>query len=312
MSVRSGCTGTHSESVALGRTVMVTPGRKNNEVTMDGYIITEPLNNGVEVVQFPAFAEFSELVHAFSTRKGGVSTGHCATMNFRFGLGDEDANVRENYRRIFEVLGIPEGAEVWTAQTHTTNVRVATAEDRGTGLVREVPYKDVDGLVTDVPGLALTVFSSDCVPVYLYDPVRKAIGVCHAGWRGTVGGISAKTAELMRDTYGCDPANIHAVIGPSIGPECFEVGEEVAEEFAKAFGESVILRGESAGTQSEPVKPHVDLWLANKLSLMSAGLSEEHVSVCGLCTMCHPDVVFSHRASAGKRGSNAGFLMMKE
>ena len=279
---------------------------------MDEYIIAEPLNNGVAVVQFPAFSGFPELVHAFSTRRGGVSEGIYSTMNFRFGIGDTDDNVRENYRRIFEALGIPQGAEVFTQQTHTTNVRVVTAEDRGTGIMRDVPYTDIDGLVTDVPGLALTIFTSDCVPVYLYDPVRKAIGVCHAGWRGTVGGISAKTAELMKDTYGCDPANIHAVIGPSIGPECFEVGEEVAEKFAETFGESVILRRGSAQGQAEQVKPHVDLWLANKLSLMSAGLTEEHISVCGLCSMCHPDIVFSHRATAGRRGSNIGILMMKE
>ena len=145
---------------------------------MDGYIITEPLNNGVAVVQFPEFSGFPELVHAYSTRKGGVSEGRFATMNFMFGTGDTDDNVRENYRRFFEALGIPEGSEVFTHQTHTNNVRVVTAEDRGTGLMRDTPYRDVDGLVTDVPGLALTTFSSDCVPVYLYDPVRKAIGAC--------------------------------------------------------------------------------------------------------------------------------------
>lgn len=272
---------------------------------MDGYIITEPLHNGVAVVQFPAFSGFPELRHAFSTRMGGVSEGIYSTMNFRFGIGDEDDNVRENYRRIFEALGIPWGSEVFTQQTHSVNVRVATAEDRGIGIDREVPYRDIDGLVTDVPGLALTVFTSDCVPVYLYDPARKAIGVCHAGWRGTVGGISAKTAELMKETYGCNASDIRAVIGPSIGPECFEVGEEVADEFDRAFGSSVIIR---RGAE----KPHVDLWRANTLSLTRAGLAEEHISVCGLCTMCHPDIVFSHRATAGKRGSNAGFLMISE
>ena len=272
---------------------------------MDGYIITEPLNNGVAVIRFPAFSGFPGLIHAYSTRRGGVSEGIYSTMNFQFTNGDSEANVRENYRRVFEALGIPQGAEVFTQQTHTTNVRVAVAEDRGTGIERPVPYRDVDGLVTNVPGLALTVFTSDCVPVYLYDPVKRAIGVCHAGWRGTVGGISAKTAALMRDTYGCDPTDIVAVIGPSIGPECFEVGEEVAEEFDRAFGESVIIRRGYG-------KPHVDLWKSNVLSLMSEGLTEEHISVCGLCTMCHPDIVFSHRATAGKRGSNAGFLMLSE
>ncbi len=289
------------------------------EVVMDGYTITEPLNNGVAVVQFPAFSGFPELKHAFSTRMGGVSEGIYSTMNFRFGIGDTDENVLENYRRIFEALEIPWGSEVFTQQTHSVNVRVATTEDRGIGIGREVPYKDIDGLVTDVPGLALTIFTSDCVPVYLYDPVRKAIGVCHAGWRGTVGGISAKTAELMIETYGCNASNILAVIGPSIGPECFEVGEEVADEFRKAFGESVIIRRSKAKPSDcecdkaeKYRKPHVDLWRANVLSLMSAGLTEKHISVSGLCTMCHPDIVFSHRATAGKRGSNAGFLMISE
>ena len=270
---------------------------------MEGYTVTEPRGDGVAVVQFPALAAFSEIRHGYSTREGGVSEGIFASMNLGFARGDDDDRVRENFRRIFAALGIPEGAEVFTKQTHTTNVRVAVAEDCGTGIGRAVPYDDVDGLVTDVPGLALTVFTSDCVPVFFYDPKKRAIGVCHAGWRGTVGGIAGKTAELMCRTYGCDPADIIAAIGPSIGPECFEVGEEVADEFSREFGESVILRSGSA-------KPHVDLWLSNVLSLKRAGLSEEHITVSGLCTMCHPDMFFSHRATAGKRGSNAGFLML--
>ena len=272
---------------------------------MDGYKIIEPADNGVAVVQFPIFEAFSELRCGYSTRRGGVSEGIFHSMNLGFGRGDASENVRENFRRIFEALGIPEGAEVFTKQTHTVNVRVATAEDRGIGLHRAVPYDDVDGLVTDVPGLALTVFTSDCVPVFLYDPKRKAIGVCHAGWRGTVGGIAEKTVLLMQETYGCNPEDILTAIGPSIGPECFEVGSEVADEFRIAFGESVIY---SHGGS----KPHVDLWQANGISLTRAGLVPEHIAVSGLCTMCHQDLFFSHRATSGQRGSNAGFLMIAE
>ena len=270
------------------------------------YRITEPLQNGVKIVQFPALDAFSgELRHGFSTRYGGVSEGMFSTMNLGFGRGDSDDNVRENFRRLFAAIGIPEGSAVFTKQTHTVNVRVATGADRGIGLEREIPYDDVDGLVTDVPGVALSVFCSDCVPIFFYDPVRRAIGTCHAGWRGTVGRIAAKTVELMKQTYGCDPANIVAVIGPSIGPECFEVGEEVADAFSEEFGESVILR-------KPGVKPHVDLWEANAAALADAGLVREHISIAGLCTMCEPEMLFSHRASEGKRGSNAGFLMMSE
>jgi len=243
------------------------------------YRITEPLQNGVKIVQFPALDAFSgELRHGFSTRYGGVSEGMFSTMNLGFGRGDSDDNVRENFRRLFAAIGIPEGSAVFTKQTHTVNVRVATGADRGIGLEREIPYDDVDGLVTDVPGVALSVFCSDCVPIFFYDPVRRAIGTCHAGWRGTVG---------------------------RIGPECFEVGEEVADAFSEEFGESVILR-------KPGVKPHVDLWEANAAALADAGLVREHISIAGLCTMCEPEMLFSHRASEGKRGSNAGFLMMSE
>ncbi|MBR6020306.1 MAG: peptidoglycan editing factor PgeF [Lachnospiraceae bacterium] len=272
---------------------------------MDGYRITEPLSDGVKVVQFPELLQFPELRHGFSTREGGVSSGIFASMNLGFERGDEEANVRENFRRIMTALDIPQGAEVFTKQTHTTNVVVVTAENRGTGIERPVPYDDVDGIVTDVPGLALTVFCSDCVPIWFYDPVRRAIGVCHAGWRGTVGGIAGKTVELMKEQYSCNPTDIHTAIGPSIGPECFEVGEEVAVVFEERFGASVVVR------EGYP-KPHVDLWKANAAVLAEAGVPRDQIAISGLCTMCHPDLLFSHRATGGKRGSNAGFLMLSE
>lgn len=272
---------------------------------MDCYRITEPDDLGVRVITYPALSEYDgELCHAFSTRCGGVSEGFCSTMNLGFNRGDDPANVKENYRRIFRNLSIPEGSAVFTKQTHTVNVRRVTAADRGIGIEREIPYDDIDGLVTDDCNVALTVFTADCVPVYLYDPKARAIGLCHAGWRGTVGGIAKETVRLMQKEFSCDPADIVAVIGPSIGPECFEVGEEVAVFFDEAYGGAATIRKDGC-------KPHVNLWEANRLTLADAGVMPEKITVSGFCTMCNPEITFSHRATGGKRGSNAAFLMMR-
>ncbi len=270
---------------------------------MFGYTMSEPSADGVTMVQFPSFAAVSGITHGFSTRAGGVSEGIFQSMNLGFGRGDSAENVRENFRRAFAHLHIPEGAEVFTKQTHTTNLRIVTEEDRGTGLVREIPYTDTDGLVTNARGVALTLFCSDCVPVFFVDPVKKAIGVCHAGWRGTVGEIAGKTVRLLKDTYGCRPEDILAGIGPSIGPECFEVGSEVVAEFLPVFGEEVVIADRYP-------KPHIDLWRANAISILRSGVPEKNITVSGLCTMCRPETFFSHRATGGKRGSNAGFLML--
>ena len=272
---------------------------------MENYRITDPDDLGVRVIKFPVLEAYDDaLCHAYSTRFGGVSEGIYASMNLGFNRGDDPEKVRENYRRLFRNLSVPEGSAVFTKQTHSVNVIRVGASECGIGIEREVPYDEVDGLVTNECNVTLTVFTSDCVPVYLYDPKKRAIGLCHAGWRGTVGGIAKITVEKLAAEYGSDPADIIAVIGPSIGPECFEVGEEVAVVFDEAYGGAVTIRREGS-------KPHVDLWKANALSLAAAGVPEAQIYISGLCTMCEPSLLFSHRATAGKRGSNAGFLMLR-
>ncbi|MBR5712636.1 MAG: peptidoglycan editing factor PgeF [Lachnospiraceae bacterium] len=271
---------------------------------MEGHRITEPDGNGVRVVQFPALSVIPGILHAFSTREGGVSDGIFSSMNLGFGRGDDDANVQENFRRFLGSVGAKPEDAVFTKQTHGTVVRRATYEDRGIGLFRPIPYDSVDGLITDEENVALIVFTADCVPVYLCDPVRRAIGLCHAGWRGTVAGIAGITVNAMHDTFGSEPSDIVAVVGPSLCHDCFEVGEEVADEFVRAYGEETVFLKTGS-------KPHVDLWKANAMDLVRAGVSADHVSIGGLCTMCRPKLLFSHRATAGKRGSNAAVLMLR-
>ncbi len=158
--------------------------------------------NGVTYLSYPSFEKIPQVVHGFSTRLGGVSEGIYSSMNLSFTRGDSEEAVRENYRRMADALGFSCEDIVTSDQTHTTNVRVITEEDRGNGITRPRPYTDVDGMVTNVPGLVLATFYADCVPLFFVDPIHGAVGLSHSGWRGTAGKIGAVTVEKMRETYG--------------------------------------------------------------------------------------------------------------
>lgn len=256
-----------------------------------------------EYLTFPALSATGMVGHLFTTRIGGVSTGDCATMNLSFSRGEDGETVLENYRRICGVLGVEPEDVAASMQTHTTNIRHVTAADRGKGVVRPQDYRDVDGLVTDEPGVVLACFFADCVPLYFVDPVKRAIGLAHSGWRGTVNGMGARMTERMRDAFGSSPSDLVAAVGPSICRDCYEVGEDVAGEFEKKFGgEGVVSPGREKG------KFQLDLWLANKLILMRAGIPEDQISVTDVCTCHNPEYLFSHRASRGRRGNLAAFL----
>ena len=189
----------------------------------------------VPYLEYSMLAETGVVRHGFSTRFGGVSEGCYSSMNLSFTRGDQEEAVRENFRRIGAAIGVRCEDMVFSQQTHTTNVRVVKEEDRGMGFARPLEYKDVDGLVTNVPGICLVTFYADCVPLYFVDPVKKVIGLSHSGWRGTVGKIGKKTVERMESEYGCDPADILAAVGPSICQDCYEVSEEVIQQFQQQF-----------------------------------------------------------------------------
>lgn len=262
--------------------------------------------NDVPFFVFPLLEGTGLVKHGFSTRLGGVSQGYFSTMNLTFTTGDDKDAVFENYRRIGGAMGIRPEDMVLSYQTHTTNIRRVTEEDRGKGITRERDYRDVDGLITDVPGIALVTFYADCVPLYFLDPVHKAIGLSHSGWRGTVERMGAKTVRAMEDAYGSRPEDILACIGPSICQSCYEVSEDVAGQFMEAFpGEA---HGSILENGREPGKYQLNLWRANEWVLAEAGIQKAHLAVTNVCTCCNPKVLFSHRASKGKRGNLGAFL----
>lgn len=262
----------------------------------------------VPYLEYPMITETGIVKHGFSTRLGGVSKDCFASMNLSFTRGDYEADVRENFRRIAEEIGVECENLVFSQQTHTTNVRVVTEEDRGIGFARPLEYTDVDGLVTNVPGICLVTFYADCVPLYFVDPVKKAIGLSHSGWRGTVGKIGKMTVELMQKEYGCDPKDIIAAVGPSICQDCYEVSEDVIEKFKENFDEN---SWESLFYKKENGKYQLNLWKANEWIFKEAGILSEHISVTNVCTHCNSDILYSHRKTGNKRGNLAAFLALK-
>jgi len=271
---------------------------------------------------FPALSRLGVVDHLFSTRLGGVSQGYLGSMNLGYARGDERERVDENFRRVGEILGRELGDFVLTDQTHTTNVRRVGPADRGKGITRARDYSDADGLVTDTPGLVLSAFFADCVPLYFVDPIRRAIGLSHSGWRGTVGKMGKVTVEAMTREFGSRPEEIVAAIGPSICGDCYEVGEDVAQQFERAFPGAcgAARRASSDGEEKNaPLlrqkgggKYMLDLWEANRRVLLEAGISPDHISLTDLCTCCNPDLLFSHRASHGRRGNLGAFLVLRD
>lgn len=262
----------------------------------------------VSYLEFELLKKQSWLTHAFSTRLGGVSLGCFASMNLGFRRGDDDAAVAENYRRLGEAVGFDWTKVVLSHQTHTTNVRLVTKDDAGKGTVRERDYTDVDGLITNEPGLPLVTFYADCVPLYFADPKHKAIGLSHSGWRGTANRMGEQTLKAMHKAFGTNPQDVIAAIGPSICKDCFEVGPEVAAEFANVFSKEQMKRICHAGNGD---RSYIDLWLANRIILEEAGIPAQNISVSNLCTRCNPELLYSHRMMGTQRGNLAAVLMIR-
>ncbi len=288
------------------------------------------LSTGEELayLTFPSLEETGIAEHLITTRTGGVSRGEFSAMNVGLSRGDREEDVRENFRRVGEVMGCALEDMVLARQTHTTNIRHVTAQDRGKGIVRPFDYQDVDGLITDEPGLVLVTTFADCVPLLFVDPVRRAVGSAHSGWRGTAGRMGEHMVRAMGDAFGSRPEDLLAAIGPSICQECYEVSDDVAREFADADRGTESLRRELSdsgrfrtGENGEPPKVltpgkrpgkyQLDLWLANYLILRQAGIPGEKIAVTDICTCHNSACLFSHRASGGRRGAMGVFLGLR-
>ena len=273
----------------------------------DNKIYTE-IEGDVPYLKYPLLENTGIVNHGFSTKLGGVSKGYYSSMNLSFTRGDNEGDVRENFKRMADAIGVRSEDMVFTHQTHTTNVRIVTKDDRGNGITRERNFFDTDGLVTNEEGVCLVTFFADCVPLYFVDPVKKVIGLSHSGWRGTVGKIGLETVRVMKDKFGCDPKDILAAVGPSICQKCYEVSEDVIikfkENFHKKYWDSLFYRKDNG-------KYQLNLWKANEIIFLEAGITKEHMAVTNVCTHCNSDIFYSHRTTGDKRGNMCAFLELK-
>ena len=287
---------------------------KDISVKRTGDTVTTELRekNGVKYIVFPRLEETGFVYHLFSTRIGGVSKGCYSEMNLSYTRGDIKESVDENYMRIADILGHGRTLDVFvsTFQTHTTNVKVITESDRGKGPAKSRDYTDIDGLITNVPGIILSTFHADCPPVYFVDPVHKAIGLSHSGWKGTKGEISGVTIDKMKENYGTDPSDLICAVGPSICGDCYEIGEDVATEFSENYTQEELLDNKIL-VKYPKGKYRLYLWNAIKLTLLKKGVKEENIVITDICTKCNPELLFSHRVHHEDRGNLAAFLSIK-
>jgi YfiH family protein len=255
---------------------------------------------GLQVIMFENLI-IAGVEHYFTTRIGGVSKGVYSSMNLGLNSGDCPEDIRENYRIICEGSRFKIENIVMNKQVHGTDIVEAQAAP-AFGL----PLNEADGLMTDIPGLVLTTYYADCVPLFFYDPRNHVIANSHAGWRGCAHNMAGKTIAAMQNRYNSRPKDILAGIGPSISVKNFEVGAEVVNSFKKElpFSDKFIYNSKSAE------KYHVDLWEICRTGLLEAGLKPENIEIAGLCTYEREDLFYSHRRDGLPRGSMAGMMML--
>ena len=256
-------------------------------------------------IAIPSLDAFPELVHGFTTRFGGVSTGDYATLNLNFNRPDPESNVKKNYEILSNELEVPLDNMVLSHQVHDKRILKVTKEHRGMGIVRERSYKNIDGLVTQEPCLMLVTYYADCVPIYFYDPVDKVIGLAHSGWRGTLLNIGGETVRAMKESFGCSPENVFVSFGPHIKTCCFEVDHDVADVFISTYtwaGSYITKRAGNWIIELESIIIKI---------LTEQGVLERIISGCRICKKCNRDVFFSHRGSKNQTGTGAAFLMIR-
>lgn len=261
--------------------------------------------DGVVFLKYKLFDKVDFINHAVSTRHGGVSVKpELKSLNLGFKTDDDPENVVENYRRFCSAAKFDINTLVFAKQTHSANVRLVTNDDKGKGIFRERDYTDVDALITDTPGLSLVIHTADCVPIAYADPVHKAIGNAHCGWRGTFNCLAEKTLLEMKAHFNTRPEDVICTIGPCICASCYEVSEDLYTEFKNkfGFGNAIVSRNN---------KYYLDLALINKSILIGLGVKEENIAVSDICTCCNKSDMFSHRGLGVNRGLISSVITIK-
>lgn len=266
----------------------------------------------VPYIKFRIFKDIPWLICGFSTRKGGVSKGDCSTMNMSFTRGDNEADVRENIRLFSKSAGFNPESIVMPHQCHTVNVRIVGKDDRGCGVTKPGCTEEIDGQITNESDVVLYCLGADCVPVFIVDTEKRVVAAVHAGWKGTVNNIVSSAIEKMILSFGCNPKNMKAAIGPSICGSCYEVSGDVAYQFIEKYRDLAVVRPSEDNITADPNgKFFLNLWEANRINLQKEGLEPNNIEISGYCTKCNPDMLFSHRFHGERRGVNIGFICIK-
>jgi len=264
------------------------------------------------VYVFSGFSGYPEIVHFSTTRNGGQSHDRYETLNLGFNSGDEEYNVQANREILSNALDLEPGHLVFAVQTHSSRVTKITSEVLSwNDQTRREKLNETDALITNVPNICIAIKTADCIPVLLYDPQHKAMAAIHAGWRGTVGRIIAKTIDSMKQEYGTLPENLIAGIGPGIGPDVYEVGPEVVEIVHRQLGKNHGLIQYYPQKSDHQQSPHLDLWKANYVQLLETGLPEENIEIAELCTLSHPEEFYSARRDGAATGRMATGIMIR-
>jgi hypothetical protein len=258
----------------------------------------------IDYLESTALSREAFLTHAFFTAWGGVSEGHFDSLNFSEREGDGSDNVRHNWEIVAKAFDMSVEQFFVVHQVHGD--RILTVDHTNIGRINDQDHP-VDAIITDRFGLAIGIKTADCVPVFLADRARKIIGVVHAGWKGTSMNIAAKAVNAFVGRFSCQPENMTAVIGPSIGLCCYQVDEAVFEAFAEVDNWKAAFM-----PCGEKGKWMLDLPSTNRDQLLRAGIPPEHVFSAAICTACRKDIFFSHRGEGGKTGRQLSFMMLKE
>jgi hypothetical protein len=253
--------------------------------------------------QFDHLSKHENILHYISGREGGISQGAFESLNLSFSVSDPPENIRENRRRLADELGIKSGAFIFPHQTHSANIKVVTTSNE-----KETDLSDTDGLITSTPNVFISVLTADCVPLIFYDPTKQVLGVVHSGWRGTVKGIAREMIKKLTTEFNCKPSDILVGIGPSIGPDTYEVGDEVIASVKATFGNEadLVLKNEHRH------KAYLNLWKANRILLEHMRVPPENIEKAYICTYTDNEMFFSARRLGNDCGRFGAGIMLKE
>lgn len=269
-------------------------------------IMNMNIKNAVSYLTFKNFEKFDFLTHAFSTRMGGVSDGCYKSMNLSFSQGDKEESVERNYNILFSVLDLDINKIAMTNQIHDNFIKIIKESDINSGNLKSNIHYETDGLITNIPGVALVTYHADCPAIFIVDPVKKVIGLAHAGWKGTVKEIAGNLVNSFVKNYNSLPGDLVCAIGPAISGGCFEVSEDILPHF-----ESLNLADKSYLIPSKiPGKINIDLLEVNRQILIKNGVKENNIIKSDVCTKCYHDLLFSHRAMGKNRGTNAAIMSL--